>query len=231
MAITTDIIRLTLYNPDTINWFIEYSAADTSIQPFYSNFGYPVTIGALDIPNLTFPTLAAAQAYLDPIASAAVIANITLNTGVVWVAGSIVSFTTQDNLNRLNAAESKLTALQKTTSVASRAVDVAFQVSTTQATLAVYTGQIVATSSLSGGQLGSCVLEIANDSAFTLAVTEVCRITNGNTGTLVIGLNLVQTFAAPMVGVIPAGKWARIRSLDTTGAPVQSYVSGQETQF
>lgn len=110
----------------------------------------------------------------------------------------------------------------------SRSLNSAFQVSATRASWVNYSVDISTTVSLSGGQVGTVYLEYADDSGFTSGVTEVGRFVNGQTGTLVVGLTLNQTNTAPVGGVIPAGKYVRLRTQNNTGTPTYTFRSGQE---
>lgn len=109
-----------------------------------------------------------------------------------------------------------------------RSLDSAFQISTTRDAAVSYSVSIASSLSLTGGQDGKVILEYANESGFTTGVTEVCEVRNGNTGTLTIGLNTVQTYGGVVSGMIPAGKYVRMRSVDTTSTPTQAYVKAQE---
>lgn len=100
-----------------------------------------------------------------------------------------------------------------------------FQISTTRGCNMYYTVQIVTTASIGSGATGYVVLETSpNNSAWT----EAGRIVNGQVITLAIALNSVQTTAGQISGYLPAGYYARLRSVNTTGTPTYSYISGQE---
>lgn len=109
-----------------------------------------------------------------------------------------------------------------------RSLNSAFQISTTQVTRVAYAVSIAATLSLTSGQSGSVVLEYADDSGFTTNVKTVQTSTNGNTGSLTIGLNLVQTVTATVSGDIPAAKYVRLRTINNTGTPTFTALTAQE---
>ncbi len=113
-------------------------------------------------------------------------------------------------------------------SSASRSLNSAFQISTTRNCLVVYSVNISSSLSISGGESGTVVLEIASDFGFTTNVQELSRCTNGNTGTLTIGLSLVQDITASMSGFVPSGYYCRLRTANNTGTPTFTYRSGQE---
>jgi hypothetical protein len=115
-------------------------------------------------------------------------------------------------------------------SSASRSLNTCFQVSSTRDVLANYSVEIAATLSLTGGTVGNAFLEIFTDSGCTTGTQELSRMTNGNTGTLTVGLNTVQTAAGNLTGYIPAGGYVKIRTTSTTGTATFNYRSGQEVQ-
>lgn len=110
-----------------------------------------------------------------------------------------------------------------------RSLNSAFQISTNRAALASYSVDIASTISLTSGESGSVIFEQADDAAFTQNVQTIQASKNQNTGTLTIGLNLTQTVTATVTGLLPAGKWARLRTVNNTGTPTFTYISGQET--
>lgn len=101
----------------------------------------------------------------------------------------------------------------------SLAVNTARQASTTQDALVSASVPITATLSLTTGQQGTVTLQYADNSAFTTNVVSVQPSSNGNTGSLAIGLNLGQVVTATMTGVIPAGKYYRLLTTNVTGTP------------
>lgn len=113
-------------------------------------------------------------------------------------------------------------------SAATRGLNNAFQVSVSRNSQVVYTVSISNTVSLSGGSAGGVVLEIATNAAFTTGVQELSRVSNSNTGTLVIGLVLTDAVSQNLKGYVPAGYYVRLRTFNTTGTPTYAYISGQE---
>lgn len=105
-----------------------------------------------------------------------------------------------------------------------RSFNTNFQPSTTKSTLGCYTVELSASLTLITGQSGTVFFEVSANG--TSGWAEVGRFTNGNTGTLTIGLNLTQTVGGTLVGMIPPGYFARLR---TTGTATITYRSGQET--
>lgn len=110
----------------------------------------------------------------------------------------------------------------------SRSLNTAFQISTTQNVQVSYSVSIACTLSLVTGQSGTVVLEYADDSGFTTNVVTVQSSINANTGTLAIGLNLTQTVSASLTGVIPVGKYVRLRTISNTGSPTFTFSTSQE---
>lgn len=112
-----------------------------------------------------------------------------------------------------------------------RSLNTAFQISSSRNARVSYAVSVAATLSLSGGQTGTVVLEYADDVSITTNVVTVQTAANGNTGTLTIGLNTVQTGTASLSGDIPAGKYVRIRTVNTTGSPTFTMGTAQEVLY
>lgn len=130
--------------------------------------------------------------------------------------------------NILSASQYTALTQSKSFSAASRSLNSAFQISSTRDSLVSYAVDIAATLSLTSGQSGNVILEYADNSGMTTNVVTVNSCINGNTGTLAIGLNLTQTATATVSGMIPAGKFVRIRTANITGTPTFTYRTGQE---
>lgn len=119
-------------------------------------------------------------------------------------------------------------ATSRTFSTPSRSVNTAFQISTTQDTSVSYSVDITTALSLTTGSAGTVYLEYADNSGFTTNVKEVGHFTTSNTGTLVVGLALNQIATAQLNGLIPAGKYVRLRTNNITGTPTYGTPASQE---
>lgn len=113
-------------------------------------------------------------------------------------------------------------------SPAVRALNTAFQVSTTRDALVNYSVQCTITASIAGGQSCDVILEIATDAAFTANVQTLGIIGTGQTYTLAVAIQGVQPQTAQVTGYVPAGYYARLRTVNVSGAPTYSYRAGQE---
>lgn len=111
---------------------------------------------------------------------------------------------------------------------ATRALNSPFQISTTRDAQVAYSVEIAAVLSLSVGQQGAVVLEMASNIGFTTDVQELGRFVNGNTGTLSVGFSLTQNVAGTVIGYVPAGRFVRLRTVNLSGTPVFNYRTGQE---
>lgn len=109
-----------------------------------------------------------------------------------------------------------------------RTLNTAFQISTTQNTFVTYSVDTTCVMSLTSGQSGTAVLEYADDSGFTTNVKTACKPTQANSGTLTIGLALTQINGVVLHGIIPAGKYVRIRTINNTGTPTFVLQNSQE---
>lgn len=130
---------------------------------------------------------------------------------------------TSNAWNRLNP-----TAPTRVFANPSRALNSAFQISTTRDVSVSYAVDVSATLSLSGGQQGTVTLKYADNSGFTTNVVTLISGTSGNTGTLTIGLGLTQVGTVNLSGVIPAGKFVQIVTANTTSTPTFTFRGAQE---
>lgn len=106
-----------------------------------------------------------------------------------------------------------------------RSLNTAFQLSTSQDALVSYAVDITVASLLIGGTSGRVVLEYANEVGFTTGVTTVTSCGSSTGGVL----NITNVNTANLSGVIPAGKYVRLRTMNVTGNPTFTYQSAQET--
>jgi len=111
---------------------------------------------------------------------------------------------------------------------ATRSLNTIYQVSSTRPALAFYSVQCTITATISGGQNCDVIFEIASDSGFTANVQTVSICGDGQTYTLAVALQGVQPTTKMCGGWIPAGYYARLRTVQNTGAPTFSYRAGQE---
>lgn len=109
-----------------------------------------------------------------------------------------------------------------------RTLNTAFQVSATRDALVNYSVQCTITASIAGGQSCDVVLEIATDAAFTAGVQTVGIIGTGQTYTLAVAIQGVQPQTAQVAGYVPAGYYARLRTVNVSGSPTYAYRAGQE---
>lgn len=92
-----------------------------------------------------------------------------------------------------------------------------------------YSVSINTSVSLSGNSSGYVVLEICpTNSATPSAWIEIGRVSSGQSGTLVVGLVLNQVGGGQIGGVIPAGFYAKIRTVNVSGTPTYVINSQQE---
>lgn len=104
-----------------------------------------------------------------------------------------------------------------------------FQVSSTRDAFVTYSPKITTTATIAGGQEGYVVLEIAPTNSATAGDwKEVGRVTNGQALSLALTLQSVQPVGSPLCAWIPAGYYAKLRSVNTTGTPAYIVTSGQE---
>lgn len=108
-----------------------------------------------------------------------------------------------------------------------------FQVDASRDALVNYSVTINTTSTLTGGSAGYVVLEVSpTNSATAASWIEISRTSAGQMNGLVVGLTLNQVNAGNISGVIQAGYFARLRSVNlTTTAPIYTINSQQEVKL
>jgi hypothetical protein len=171
-----------------------------------------------------------------PALNAGTVTSITAGTGLsggtITTSGTISlpnTGTAGSYANVTTDAQGRVTAgTNRSQAAATRALNAAFQVSATRDAEVRYTVQITVTASIAGGQNGEVVLEIASDSGFTTNVQTLGIAGLGQTYTLAIALQGVQPQTQQVVGYVPAGYYARLRTVNVTGTPAFAYRAGQE---
>jgi len=104
-----------------------------------------------------------------------------------------------------------------------------FRPSTTRDAEAHYSVSIATSVSLAGNSSGYLVLEIAPTNSATAGDwVEIARVSSGQSGSLVVGLALNQTGGGQIAGIIPAGYYAKIRSVNVAGTPTYTLNGQQE---
>lgn len=246
---TIDIRLDSYYNDvnDTTSFAVSMTTANDELNPeFPILYVFDCSIGPLDEPNSVFPDIATAEAYFLNIYPLAIVGYVNFYRGTIDILGNIYRYWNSKLAVTLNAKadisslgttafSNSYTDLSnkpvKSFSYTTRSLNSAFQPSSTRDTFVTYAVDISANLSLTGGQSGTVILEIADNSGFTVNVQTVNRSSSANTGTLTIGLNTTDLSTASVTGVVPAGKYARLRTVNNTGTPTFTYQSGQEVQF
>lgn len=104
-----------------------------------------------------------------------------------------------------------------------------FQVSASKNAMVNYNVTIATTATIGGSSDGTVVLEIApTNSASAGDWKEIGRFRNGQAITLALALQSVHTLGGQIGGFIPAGYYAKLRSINNAGTPTYTYNSGQE---
>lgn len=106
-------------------------------------------------------------------------------------------------------------------------LNTAAQLSTTRDVLVSYPIEVANSSLLLGAASGSLYLEYADNSAFTTNVVTFGPFTSAISGVL----SLINTGPTTVTGVIPAGKYRRVRSVTNSGTVTFTPRAGQEVQL
>lgn len=109
-----------------------------------------------------------------------------------------------------------------------RALNTCFQASSTRDTQVIYNSEISSSLTVIGGQRGTLFLQTYTDSACTLGVQEIMRSTNGNTSGLAVAVGSVATSTLSVTGIVPAGLWIKLNTVNDTATPTFTARPGQE---
>lgn len=104
-----------------------------------------------------------------------------------------------------------------------------YQINATRDAQVSYSCAVTTTATIGGASSGQVVLEICpTNSASAAAWITVGTIGNGQTITLAVALQSAQVTTESFSTLVPAGYYARLRTVSVSGAPTFSYVAGQE---
>lgn len=110
---------------------------------------------------------------------------------------------------------------------------VGFQIDASRDAMVNYAVNISTTATIGSATAGYITLEIAPTNSATAGdwVEIGARCRNDQTITLAIALQSVQNIGCSFGGIIPAGYYAKIRSVTVSGSPTFSFVSSQEVKL
>ena len=155
--------------------------------------------------------------------------NITVNLNTTGVSADTYSSVTVDTKGRVTAGTKRSINNAPGRSIVTGTGATGFQVSATRDALVSASLGIVTTASIASGQDGYIVMEIAPTNSATAGDwVEVGRVRNGQAFALAIAIQGTQTISGDIARVVPAGYYAKFRSVNLVGTPSYSYVSGQE---
>lgn len=159
-------------------------------------------------------------------ASTSALANYTTTTALnTQLAGKFDTPTgTSAQCVRGDGSVGTCPAPAKTFNTATRALNTAFQVSTTQDSFVSYNVDVNVTALLVAGAQGTVTLQYADNSGMSTNLVSVNAGTNATSGVL----NIVNTGTVTLSGVVPANKWVRIATASVAGSPTFTYRAGQE---
>lgn len=197
---------------------ISLTTTGTSGAATYNN-----STGVLNVPNYAPGTGTVTS----------VVAGTGLSGGTITTSGTIslpntgtagsYSGVTTDAQGRVSAGTAR------SFSYTTRALNTCFQVSSTRDAQVSYVVEIATTSTLTSGQQGTVFFEISDDSSCIVNTQEVVRFTNANSQSLGLTVTMVQTVSGALPGIVPAAKYAKLRTQNVTGTPTFTAHPGQET--
>ena len=176
-----------------------------------------------------FGSIPEAAAYYFGVYGQTIIDDLNTTLGTSHTLGTYTINRTQEESRGEAALQAQITAINsRSFANPSRTLNTAFQVSTTRDAIVNYSVDIACTLALLVGQSGTVFLEYADNQTFTTNVKEVSRFVNTNTATLNVSVTLTQAVTGVLGGLIPTGKWVRLRTANNTGTPTFNFRSSQE---
>lgn len=177
--------------------------------------------------DLEFVTASALSGYVTSGFLTGTLANYVTSSALTTALATkfgVPSGTTSQYIRGDGSLATLPTVPAKTFSNTTRTLNTAFQVSTTRDAFVTYTVDISVTSLVLAGTSGRVYLEYADDSGFTTNVVTVSSSPSATSGVL----NVTNLGSGNVSGVIPAGKYVRIRTANVAGSPTFTYQGSQE---
>lgn len=158
--------------------------------------------------------------------------NITANLNTSGVTPGTYNYVTVNTKGIVTAGSNKTINNSPNRSIVSTAAAAnGWQISATRDADVRYSVTISTSISLGGVSSGYIVLEIAATNSSTASDwVEIGRVSNLQSGALVVGLTLNQTMGAPLAGTVPAGYYVRQRSVNVSGTPTYA-TNGQQESY
>lgn len=188
---------------------------------------------------LLFPSICFAQVNIGPNVWSDTAQNIGIGTiassgMVVDIVGTVRSTSFVGNGALLTNLPPSAIALAITNSVSHSLVSstsaTGFQINATKPAMAFYSVKISTTANIGGGAEGEIYLETAATNSTTPSDWSMAsKVSNSQSYTLAIALQGVQGLGQPLLAMIPAGYYTRLRTNNVTGTPTYAYLTGQET--
>lgn len=114
---------------------------------------------------------------------------------------------------------------QPTASIVTKSFNTSYQLSQYRDAMVSYSVQIASSLTLSGGQSGTVNLQTSKDNGVSFPFVTVATQANNNTGTLILGVSILNTQSGSLTCFVPAGYYIR---LQTVGASTFTWNCGME---
>lgn len=152
--------------------------------------------------------------------------TLTVGTVATGVAAATITGTSPNQVLNLTLPTSSNPA--RVFSYPTRAINTCFQPSATRDASVSYAVDIAATLTLTAGARGTVNLRIYTNSTCTTGGQTVVSASSGLPSLLSVAVGLTNLGTASLPGVIPAGRWVRIETVNEVGTPTFTARQGQE---
>jgi len=212
----------------TVDWLTQNSADISTLQTAMSSKADSSALTTLSSTVSSLSSAVAAKADTSTVtALAGTVSSLASSLKPVAYSGAYADLTGKPTIPAANVAWVPAAA---TRSLVTGTGATGFQPNASANTLAVYNVRTTSTASIAGNADGYIVLEVCPTNSATAGNwIEMARTSNSQVLTLAVTLNSVQGQGAALTGVIPAGWYAKLRQVTTTGTMAFAYVSGVET--
>lgn len=218
----TAALGFTPYNSSNPSGFVSASGARSSISLTTTGTGgaatYNSATGVLNVPSYAPGTGTVTSITAGAgLSGGTITASGTISMPNTGTAGTYSGVTT-DAQGRVTSGTNRSFASP------ARSLNSAFQISATRDASVTYTVDISVTSLLLAGASGRVYLEYADDAGMTANVVTVNSSPNATGGVL----NVTNLGSGNVSGWIPAGKYARIRTVNVSATPTFTFQGSQE---
>lgn len=213
----------------TVDSLIGYFTSSGLVQTFGLNQGLSFQSGLLTIDGIAQSQVSGLDEALGIIRDN--IAAKASSTDATGTTHGLMSVVDKIKLDSLDAPPAQTITNNPSRTIVTLTNATGTKLSSSQNVDVMYNITIGTTATIGGGSDGSVYLEISPTNTATSTWTKVQEVRNGQAITLAIVLQSTQTMTMQLHGIVPAGQYVRLRSVNNAGTPTYTLSSGQEIRI